>query len=73
MSTVQDQNANGEDYLNYKFVGSGFVTDEELFGKLELMYQTFAKDGLHIKDEEGLQDSTEPEVDASGKGDHPDM
>lgn len=59
MSGFKDNSPAGEFY-NFKFTADGLVLDPEEFAKYKDMYEFFKKEGLKIKDVEGLQETEEP-------------
>lgn len=56
MSSVQETNGTGQTFFNYRFEGNGFVTNPEMFAGFKDVYEQFRKEGLRIRDVEGLQD-----------------
>lgn len=56
MRAVKDSNAVGQEFFNYEFQSAGMVNDEALFREYHGLYELFAKQGLSIRDIEGLQE-----------------
>lgn len=58
MSSIKDQNQQGQDFFNYKFEAAGFVPNEAEFDCYKNLYETFSKKGVKIHDIDDLQEES---------------
>ncbi len=67
MSAIEDHNSDGENFYNYRFTGTGFLEDPDLFAQYEQYYQAFKEMGLRIRDIDSLQGETDEANDRDGE------
>ncbi len=60
MAGVKDQNPQGQEFFNYRFTVTGLVDDAKEFEFYKAIYEGFRKEGLRIRDIEGLQVDEQP-------------